>query len=288
MKTLRLKRRLTIEEGNKLQATFLEQSAAELVLTEDADVYNMEGELLLKFRKNVIPLDILKTGSKSFEDSAGVTLMRKIASGHSAPLIRKDGSVSKTLVGAPVQSGIVGYLDETRKMPFCRKTAFTKNYFETFQQGVPFVQYVDKLYSQLCPEYYARQIKIANATNRNYRIADTSFTTVTVNKNFRTAVHKDAGDYQHGFGNLTVYREGHFEGCYFTLPEYGVGVDMHNGDVLFADVHRWHGNTPIVNESPDWLRMSFVAYYREYMVTCKSPTKELENVKQARGGFFKL
>lgn len=288
MKTMIVKRKLTEAEGNKLQGTFLANDAYDTLLTEDADVYNPEGELLLKFRKSAIPLELLRSGYEAFRDSIGITLMRKIASGHSENHIRKDGVVSNTRVGAPVESSVVGYVDQSRKMPFCRKTAFTKAHFDTFSQGVPFVQHVDKLYAELCPEHYSKQISISRATNINYRIADTSFTTVTVNRNFRTAVHKDAGDLPGGFGNLAVYREGEYDGLYFCLPEYGIAVDMQNTDLLFCDVHRWHGNTPLLSEVPGWMRVSFVMYYREYMVTCKAPAAELARVKTDRGGFMKL
>jgi hypothetical protein len=171
---------------------------------------------------------------------------------------------------------------------YCRKTAFARDYFEKFQEGIPFVKHIDDLYKELCPEHYAKQKAIAEGTNKNYVIGDTSFTTVTVNRNFATAVHKDAGDYPEGFGNLIIYREGHYEGSYFCLPEYGVGIDMQNQDVLFADVHSWHGNTPYENTSEDFMRIAFVMYYREYMYQCKSPSEELFETKMRETGFLKL
>jgi hypothetical protein len=179
-------------------------------------------------------------------------------------------------------------MDANLIIPYCRKTAFARQYFDEFQQGIPFVKKIDELYAELCPAYYARQKQIASATNRNYVIAETSFTTVTVNRNFQTAVHKDSGDFMQGFGNLCVYREGCYEGCYFCLPEYAVAIDLQNTDMLFVDVHRWHGNTPFINTSEDYLRISFVMYYRENMISCKSPSEELARVKKDRGGFYRL
>lgn len=170
----------------------------------------------------------------------------------------------------------------------CRKTAFAKHYFEKFQKGIPFVEYIDKKYAELCPEHHRKQMAIAMGTNRNYRIADTSFTTVTVNRNFQTAVHKDAGDYPDGFGNLIIYREGEYKGAYFCLPEFRAAIDMQNCDILFADVHRWHGNTPFLETSKDYLRIAFVMYYREYMYLCKQPSQELFNIKMNQTGFLKL
>ena len=148
-------------------------------------------------------------------------------------------------------------MDSGAMVKYCRKTAFARNYFDKFKQGIPFVQFIDKKYKELCPEHYAKQKAIADGTNRNYIIGDTSFTTVTVNKNFRTACHQDAGDFREGFGNLIVYREGHYDGGFFVMPEYGIAVDLHNTDLLFADVHKWHANTEFTNCSDDWLRISF-------------------------------
>lgn len=279
---------MTAAQGDKLQAKFIDDSFVKMLVTEDCDVYNTEGDLLMKYRKGVMPLDVLSSGYNAFKGAIKTTQMRGIASGGKKPYIKTDGKLSKTQVGSPVESSVVGFMDESTKMPFCRKTAFTKDFFETYQKGIPFVEYVDKLYSELCPDNWAKQIAIARGTNRNFRIADTAFTTVTVNRNFRTAVHKDSGDFNQGFGNLCVYREGQYEGAHFCLPEYGVAVDLQNGDMLFADVHRWHGNTEFKNTQSGYMRVSFVMYYREYMINCKSPSQELAKAKTERGGYLKL
>jgi hypothetical protein len=189
-----------------------------------------------------------------------------------------------------VLSGAVGYMDENAMIRYCRKTAFTYDHFEQYKAGIPFVQRINELYSELAPEHYTRQRNLAKASNRNYIIADTAFSTVTVNKNFQTAVHKDAGDYPDGFGNLIAYREGNWTGSYFVLPQYGVGFDLQNGDALFVDVHQWHGNTAYENFNPAQgdLRISFVMYYREMIFKCQAPSAELARVKYDRGGFLKL
>lgn len=275
-------------DGEKLKGKFLTDQDYDLVIDHDADGYDVHGNLLFRFRRNVIPEATLRLGYESFRDSIMSTTSRGAASGGSFKRVRKDGSVSKTTVGHAVESGNVGFMDSSAMIHYCRKTAFAREYFEKFTAGIPFVQFVDSMYAELCPAHYARQFAIAQGTNQNYRIADTSFTTVTVNKNFVTAVHQDSGDFRQGFGNLSVYREGYYEGGHFCLPEYRVAVEMKNSDLLFADVHKWHGNTPIKNESQDWLRISFVMYYREYMYRCRAPKDELEYIKNHELGFFNL
>lgn len=279
----------TMPKGaDHLKGKFLTDNDYDVLINYDCDAYNNHGELLFRYRKNVISPDILKLGYESFKDSIQLTDGRGIASGSSHKRVRKDGSVSNITVGNKVESGNVGYMDANAMVHYCRKTAFARDYFDKFTAGIPFVEAVDKLYEHLCPVHYRKQKAIADGTNRNYRIADTSFTTVTVNRNFQTAVHKDSGDYPDGFGNLCVYREGSYSGGYFCLPEYRVAIDMQNGDILFADVHKYHGNTPFRDCSNDYLRISFVMYYREYMYKCRQPADELQRVKMEKTGFLTL
>ena len=287
MEVLRLKN--TMPKGAEhLKGVFLTDNDYDAVINYDCDAYDVNGNLLFRYRKNAVDLAVLKLGYESFKDSIQLTDGRGIASGSSHKRVRKDGSTSNITVGNKVYSGNVGYMDANAMVHHCRKTAFARDFFDRFTAGIPFVQAVDKLYAELCPGHYTKQIAIATGTNRNYRIAETAFTTVTVNRNFATAVHKDSGDYPEGFGNLCVYREGNYSGAYFCLPEYRVAIDMQNGDILFADVHRWHGNTPFRDCSDHYLRIAFVMYYREYMYKCKQPAEELQRVKMEKTGFLTL
>jgi hypothetical protein len=288
MKTYKLKKQLTDEQAEKLKGKYLNENNYDLLITEDADGYDLNGNLLFSFRKNAIPLETLMLGVNSFKDSIELTESRGYASGSSHKRIRKDGSVSNITVGNKVESGSVGFMDSGAMVKYCRKTAFAKNYFDKYKAGIPFVKFIDEKYKELCPDHYAKQKAIAQGTNKNYVIGDTAFTTVTVNKNFRTAVHQDAGDYPEGFGNLIAYREGNWTGGYFCLPQYKVAIDLQNTDILFVDVHKWHGNTDFINTEEDWLRISFVLYYREYMYKCKQPAEELLKMKMDKTGYLNL
>jgi hypothetical protein len=126
-----------------------------------------------------------------------------------------------------------------------------------------------------------------------YRIADTAFSTLTVNMNFRTALHKDAGDYEGGFGNLSVIEWGRYHGGETLLPRFGIGFNVRTGDFLALDVHEWHCNAPITETKEDeaynrtlpdirtrdaktgvigsqelYQRISFVCYFREKIQEC--------------------
>lgn len=289
VKILYLKKQLSEDEADSLAGNYLKDDAYDVLIEGDTDAYDANTKkLLFKFRKNMIPAEVLKSGYEAFKDSIEWTDGRGMASGGYHKRLKKDGSESNISISNKVMSGNVGYMDASSMVHYCRKTAFARKYFDKFKQGIPFVKYVDDLYAALCPDFYKYQKAIAQGTNRNYVIGDTSFTTVTVNKNFQTSVHKDSGDFQKGFGNLCVYREGNFQGSYFTLPEYRVAVDLHNSDILFVDVHRWHGNTPFHGMGEPYMRIAFVMYFREYMYLCKQPKEELLKIKKEKLGYLKL
>lgn len=287
MQTIKVARRLDNKKAAKLKGKFLDEDSYDILIKEDTDAYDSAGKLLFRYRKNAIPFDVLKNGYESFKKSIETTEGRGTASGSSHKRIRKDGSVSNITVGNKVLSGNVGFMDSSAMVKYCRKTAFARNHFEKFKQGIPFVEFIEKKYAELCPTYHKKQRAIADGTNRNYLIGETCFTTVTVNENFRTATHQDSGDFSDGFGNLIVYREGNYDGGYFCMPEYKVAIDMQNGDLLFADVHKWHGNTELTNKSDDYKRISFVLYYREKMYLCDNPSDELKKMKLINN-YYKL
>jgi hypothetical protein len=58
---------------------------------------------------------------------------------------------------------------------------------------------------------------------------------------------------------------------------------MGSGDVLLADVHQWHGNTPLILH-PGAERISIVLYYREKMQYCGTESQELETAKRRTEG----
>ena len=134
-------------------------------------------------------------------------------------------------------------------------------YPEQFKKLIPLIKEIDQLYKKYAPEYYAKQKKKANQTP--FHISDTAFTTITTNVNFQTAVHTDKGDDPEGFGNLAVIERGIYKGGETCFPQYGIGVDVRTGDIIYMDVHQPHGNLPIEPETEDAQRLSIVCYLRK-------------------------
>ena len=95
-------------------------------------------------------------------------------------------------VNNQVLSSPIGYYESMNsfvKLP-CRLTHFTKVFFEQYKKGIPFLQRIDELFKELTPDNYKKQLDRANK-QPNLKIDNTSFSTVTINRNFRTAFHKD-------------------------------------------------------------------------------------------------
>jgi hypothetical protein len=143
----------------------------------------------------------------------------------------------------------------------------------------PFLQSLNRGFKELLPWRYGNQRTAADKLYPRFLVPETVFTTITVNKNFRTAAHFDAGDLSSGLSNLLVLsNNGKYSGGYLVFPEYRVAVDVRPGDLLLVNNHEiLHGNTPIVLEDPTAERISLVCYFREKMLELGS--YEYENYR---------
>ena len=316
MKQIIVKKVLTDKEVSDLEGEWIDESSLVMpVINEDCDVYyyqNNRKKLLLKFRKKRINSSLCEIGWLNYKDMAKASRGRGAAAGAidsqsvywkkriptntnkwSTGYLKADGGVSKMKVNNQVASSPIGYFDETKfvKLP-CRLTHFTRTNYHKYEKGLPFIQKIDKSFKELIPLSY--QSQLMRATKRNdLRIPKTSFSTITINRNFRTALHRDRGDYEKGFGNLTVLERGKYRGGYTVFPQFGVGVDVRNGDFLAMDVHQWHGNTEMYETEDDkkynnemvklfkdnpevgtagldkkYTRLTFVCYLREKIAEC--------------------
>lgn len=180
-----------------------------------------------------------------------------------------DTKVSHTNYANRVKSGVVGSMDRFPRLPYCRQTSYTRDNPERVQKGYPFIQQLARHFEDLLPERYDAQLSECSKVDDFFVVPETPFTTITVNKNFRTAAHRDAGDLSKGFSNLLVISNGkEYSGGYLVLPEYRIAVDVRPGDLLLINNHEGiHGNTEFSGEE-GYERMSLVCYFRENMVEC--------------------
>ena len=271
-------------ETKALEGKFMDESHYDQVVDYDCDCYDRNGKPIFMFRKNYLPEDVLYDAFVNMKSAAVKTGNRGIASGGVMKRrIKQDGTLSKiqrayipgTDTFLDVESGIAGYFDRSSHWDFCRTTAFTRKHLEKYEKALPLIRAVDEGFKTLIPERHSKQLAMAKATHPNFRIEDTAFTTITINKDYRTAVHTDAGDYAAGFGNLVAYCKD-IEPALFVMPRFRIAIDLRTCDLLLCDVHQHHGNTDIIKKTKDAVRLSFVMYYRENMWKCGSPSEELK------------
>lgn len=286
------------------------------IINEDADVYTDSGELLLKLRKNVIPKELTDQALKSYRT---VSRVKRNNRGGAAGAIDRNrlppyvgeyinpqkfrtcfisnysGKKSKQNIGNLAPSNIVGYYDKRDRNVIhqggapCRLTAFNRDHPELWEQSLDFLKAVDRQFYQLVPEAHKRQWCRAQSVPE-FAIKDTAFSTVTVNYSWRTASHKDAGDFIKGFGNLIVIEDHQnpngYDGGYTGFPQYGIAANVRTGDFMAMDVHEYHANTEfrprgdpirigqcsLKDVANEWYfnRLAIVCYLRSSMVNCKA------------------
>ena len=300
------KKQLSNDFMKKKEGDYFNKKHYDNIIDYDCDCYYMDDndkkQLLFKFRKNVLPLNHCKLGINNLKEAAkkkhdnrgaaaGKINLKKMPSyaNEASQLIgrnkfrvhsyksRHTGKIVKNSLGNISQSNIIGYYDKpdrnkgASKHP-CRTTAFTSQQVNKWENVLPLIKSIDKQFKKLIRKNYNIQYKRAHETE--FVIGDTAFSTVTINYNWRTALHKDAGDLKDGFGNLVVLEEGEYDGGETGFPQFKVAIDVRHGDFLAMNVHEWHCNTKIIPITKDFTRLSLVAYLRERMIKCKGLSLE--------------
>jgi hypothetical protein len=309
------KKTMTDKDIAAREGTYFDEDAAtNIIVDHDADVYGIDDDgkkiLLAKFRKGVFSDETTNLAWDAFHRAASASRNRGAAAGPInlkskywqqrkpvkidkwAAQYMQNGKVSHMRVNNNVLSSVLGYFEQTPFMGLpCRLTSYTQQYFKRYIRGIPYLEEVSAQFKRLFPGPFAKQYAAVKAT-KGYQIGDTAFSSLTINRNFRTALHKDAGDYSQGFGNLTVVERGAYHGGYTLFPQYGVGFDVRSGDFLGMDVHQWHCNTGMYETAEDkkinkalpkmfkktdaivqgtdvpYTRISFVCYLREKLESC--------------------
>jgi hypothetical protein len=237
------------------------------IIDHDADVYNTEGKLLLRFRKNKLSTkNIQEFYDNAIDFALNTSSNRGSATGSKKKNIYENPKVMSNIIGyfdrlSPIQKFIFKKQGKPLPLIQVRETRFLQDYPDKYKKLIPLIKEIDKYYKQFVPEQYAKQKKKANQTP--FRISDTAFTTITTNVNYQTTIHTDKGDDIEGFGNLAVIEHGKYTGGETCFPQYGVGVDVRMGDIIYMDVHQPHGNLPIILENKDAKRLSIVCYLRK-------------------------
>ena len=321
---------LSESECNTLKGKYLGTDSYETIINEDCD-YLCEGVPVFKFRKKPFHKDTLKRAWDNCKYMAVASRGRGAAAGPidpnsqywskrelskvdkwSAKYMVKDKKTgemkeSKMRVNNTTASSPIGFYGKTKGLGLdlpCRLSHYTRTNLDKFHEAIPFFQSIAHDYEQLMPDQYASQME--RAIKNDYHINQTPFSTITINRNFRTAVHKDSGDFG-GWACLSVLEENKYSGGLFVMPKYKVAIDMRHGDLLVANVHEYHGNTELYESEEDkkyndenpqqtykdnlevgvlglnnrFSRISFVCYLREDIINCPGYNKFVISLKDS-------
>lgn len=231
------------------------------------------GRLVLMLLKQCLPKDIWQQAYEHLRTVHKAPTNRGMAvagKGAMMPRITSDEMLSERraipkavmeAAGNP-KSDFIGFFDYAENLG-CRETEWTGSHPEVLLGTEPFIREVNAIFRAALPYEYATQWAEVRKVPAEFRIADTAFTTVTVNKNLRTTCHRDEGDLREGMGCMATL--GSWDGYEFIIPEYGLAVDYQPGDLLLGDVHLAHGNGP----KGDGERITTVLYCRERMHECR-------------------
>lgn len=297
-KIIIVEKKYTDDEISDLEGNFFNLKSFKYKINYNCDVYYYNDKkkiLLAKFRKNEIPKKLydlsfnnLESAAKREHDNRGsagglldlkklpkwvnpnkiIDKQKYIIGGYISNI---TNNIVRQNIGNVVKSNIIGYYDKPdrnikSKIP-CRLTQFNKLHNNKFKNALPLIKKINSLFKNLTPKKYKKQYKQANKTK--FVIDKTAFSTITLNYNWRTALHKDSGDYMDGFGNLIVCDDDNYEGGYTGFPQFDICFNVRSGDFLAMDVHEWHCNTEIKKMKKNYKRLSIVCYLRNNMIKCK-------------------
>lgn len=286
LKTIKVKRKYNPEESDQFLGKFADKEHYDITINESCIIRDEESnQLLAVVLKKAMDIETTSEFYHAVHNDITSTNNRGVSSGQKLErAIKKDGTISNTGKYAnPVNSSIIGFFDRYSRINYCRKTSFTQNKPEKWNKCLNYIKRVDELFKLNAREQYERQSEVARSTSPDFLIPGTAFTTVTLNKNFRTAFHRDAGDLPQGFGCLTYIQTGKFAGGDIVYPAWGLRIKQSHRDLLLFDPHEVHGNTEIKPISKDYERITGVFYYRKNMIYCGTVEEELLRAKSHKG-----
>lgn len=266
----------------------MDDSHYHTLLNESCAVYRPDGSPLMFLLKKAIDPQMAANAWASLKSVNSTNKNRSVAIGTPAKKFRnqdgRESGTSRVPLNWAVVSDIIGFFDRSTRLPFARACAWNSKHPERFARIFPMLEKASDLFKKTVPERYANQLEFVNKTHSDWIIPGTVYTTVTVNKNFRTAAHKDAGDLESGFSNMITLCEGKFTGGNLVLPNWQIAAKLDNLDLILFDAHEFHGNTQIAPRTKSTVRCTLVCYYREKMIRCKSAEYELDQAKNRKIG----
>jgi len=101
---------------------------------------------------------------------------------------------------------------------------------------------ITRIFREVLPEEYIIQMAYINTVPEKVQDAGTAYSSACALRDIPTAFHID--EFEHSRGDRVHHSLREYEGQEFTMPEFGLALDLQPSDILFCDVHRTHGNLP--------------------------------------------
>ena len=278
-------------DSSTLRDRFMAQKPSsedfDCLVQEDTDAFDSAtGRLIFKFRKGVVSPEASALALASYRNVADMepaSLSRASAAGDldvnklkairpdvvdfiqksrgTGQLVLANGTVLKAQVSNPVFSFLAGY-GVSRFTGKAVTNRITSHFPKEWRNSLPFFQAVNAVHARELPDIHALHLERIRE-HPHWVIPGTALSTVTINVNYESAYHYDVGDFKTGYSTLTVVEVGRYEGSFLVFPQYGIAVDIRQGDVILNQSHiDMHGNVPLIAETPGARRISFVTYLK--------------------------
>jgi hypothetical protein len=245
----------------------------QLLPRDDVSFYTVDGDFIAMFLTDIFTDAEQEERAIAYSHVDGGLRNRPEIFGNLArqQLIRKDGEFTDRVGVAPevletagksATFGYYRYKNSAPGVPDCRLTAPTLERPHIYSRILAIEMKVTEIYRAVLPDRYEEQMAYIDSILPAWKTEGSAFTTSYALRNQPTAVHVDEFDIPTATGVITTV--GNFTGGEFCMPEFGLAFDVQPSDILFADVHRWHGNLP--RRSGD--RTSQVFFVRKGMHEC--------------------
>lgn len=245
----------------------------QLLPREDASFYTPDGDFVAMFLTDIFSGPEQEQRAMAYSIIDGDLRNRPEIFGKLArqQLFRKDGEFTDRVGVAPEVLATAGraatfgyyrYKNSAPGVPDCRMTTPTLQRPQVYSRILQVEMKVTEIYGAVLPVLYEQQMEYIDSILPAWKTEGSAFTTSYALRNQPTAVHVDEFDIPTATGVITTV--GNFTGGEFCMPEFGLAFDVQPSDILFADVHRWHGNLPRRSGN----RTSQVFFVRKGMHEC--------------------
>ena len=236
---------------------------------KEVEAFYPDGGLLFR----LFPASLSDSSRKRLEDSFKRAAL--LGESNRKNVLREEGGVPRgSLLAGAYDGRDMNANQELRKRArrsvpvkttgVCRTTPFSLKNPKKWEAAMPAINQIANLHKIADPEGWEAQTEFANRVLKEYRIGDSSYTTLTANYNANTTIHNDVGNFAECTTAMAVVGRD-YSGGELCFPRFRVAVKLSPGDVIFFSGKEFHGNAPISGKG---FRLSALLYARRGLEKC--------------------